>query len=134
MRLKYNALSENVEGKRVILIDDSIVRGNTSAPLVKMVRDAGAKEVHLRITCPPIQHPCYMGVDMATHDELIGHRMSVAEMREHFGVESLAFLSVEGMMRAIGRAGGYCNACFTGRYPLPIGAVTDKQVFEGVFG
>jgi amidophosphoribosyltransferase len=134
VRLKFNALSENVEGKRVILIDDSIVRGNTSGPLVKMVRDAGAKEVHLRITCPPIQHPCYMGVDMATHDELIGHRMSVEEMREHFGVESLAFLSVDGMMRAIGRAGGYCNACFTGRYPLPIDAVTDKQVFEGVFG
>ncbi len=134
VRLKFNALSENVEGKRVILIDDSIVRGNTSGPLVKMVRDAGAKEVHLRITCPPIQHPCYMGVDMATHEELIGYRMSVEEMRVHFGVESLAFLSVEGMMRAIGRAGGYCNACFTGRYPLPIDAVADKQVFEGVFG
>lgn len=134
VRLKYNALSENVEGKRVILIDDSIVRGNTSGPLMKMIRDAGAKEVHLRITCPPIQHPCYMGVDMATHDELIAHRMSIEEMRDYFGVESLAFLSVEGMMRAIGRAGGYCNACFTGRYPLPIDAVTDKQVFEGVFG
>lgn len=134
VKLKFNVLSENVVDKRVILIDDSIVRGNTSGPLVKMVRDAGAREIHLRITCPPIQHPCYMGVDMATHDELIAHRMSVEQMRDHFGVESLAFLSVEGMMRAIGRAGGYCNACFTGRYPLPIDAVTDKQVFEGVFG
>jgi amidophosphoribosyltransferase len=134
VRLKFNVLAENVEGKRVILIDDSIVRGNTSGPLVRMVREAGATEIHLRITCPPIAHPCYMGVDMATHDELIGHRMTVEQMRQHFAVDSLAFLSVEGMMRAIGRAGGYCNACFTGRYPLPIDAVTDKQVFEGVFG
>jgi amidophosphoribosyltransferase len=134
VKLKFNVLAENIEGKRVVLIDDSIVRGNTSGPLVKLVRDAGAKEIHLRITCPPIAHPCYMGVDMATHDELIGHRMTVEQMRQHFDVESLAFLSVEGMMRAIGRAGGYCNACFTGKYPLPIEAVTDKQVFEGVFG
>ena len=134
VRLKFNVLAENIEGKRVILIDDSIVRGNTSGPLVKLVREAGAKEVHLRVTCPPIAHPCYMGVDMATHDELIGHRMTVEQMRDHFGVESLAFLSVEGMMRAIGRAGGYCNACFTGNYPLPIDAIPDKQVFEGVFG
>lgn len=134
VRLKFNALPENVAGKRVILIDDSIVRGNTSGPLVKMVRDAGASEVHLRVTCPPIAHPCYMGVDMATHDELIAHRMSVEQMREHIGCDSLAFLSLDGMMRAIGRAGGYCNACFTGKYPLPIDAVSDKQVFEGVFG
>lgn len=134
VRLKFNVLAENVQGKRVILIDDSIVRGNTSGPLVKMVREAGAREVHLRITCPPIAHPCYMGVDMATHDELIAHRMSVAQMREHIGCDTLAFLSLEGMMRAIGRAGGYCNACFTGHYPLPIEAVPDKQVFEGVFG
>ncbi len=134
VRLKFNVLAENIVDKRVILIDDSIVRGNTSGPLIKMVRDAGAKEVHLRITCPPIEHPCYMGVDMATHDELIAHRMNVPEMRAYFGVDSLAFLSVEGMMRAIGRAGGYCNACFTGKYPLPIDAIADKQVFEGVFG
>jgi len=134
VRLKFNVLAENIVGKRVILIDDSIVRGNTSGPIVKMVREAGATEIHLRITCPPIAHPCYMGVDMATHDELIAHRMTVAQMREHIGCDTLAFLSLEGMMRAIGRAGGYCNACFTGRYPLPIEAVSDKQVFEGVFG
>ncbi len=134
VRLKFNVLAENVAAKRVILIDDSIVRGNTMSQLVSMVREAGAREIHLRITCPPIQHPCYMGVDMATYDELIAHRMSIAEMRQHFGVDSLAFLSLEGMMRAIGRAGGYCNACFTGRYPLPLQAVADKQVFEGVFG
>ncbi|MCL6509947.1 MAG: amidophosphoribosyltransferase [Anaerolineae bacterium] len=134
VRLKFNVLAENIVGKRVILIDDSIVRGNTSGPIVKMVREAGATEIHLRITCPPITHPCYMGVDMATPDELIAHRMTVAQMREHIGCDTLAFLSLEGMMRAIGRAGGYCNACFTGRYPLPIEAVSDKQVFEGVFG
>ncbi len=134
VRLKFNVLAENVEGKRVILIDDSIVRGNTSGPLVKMVREAGAREIHLRITCPPIAHPCYMGVDMATRDELIAHRMNLEQMREHIGCDTLAFLSLEGMMRAIGRAGGYCNACFTGRYPLPVEAMPDKQVFEGVLG
>ncbi len=134
VRLKFNVLAENVQGKRVILIDDSIVRGHTSGPLVKMVREAGAREIHLRITCPPIAHPCYMGVDMATYDELIAHRMSVAQMRAHIGCDTLAFLSMEGLMRALGRAGGYCNACFTGRYPLAIEDIPDKQVFEGVFG
>lgn len=134
VRLKFNVLAENVQGKRVILIDDSIVRGNTSGPLVKMVREAGAREVHLRITCPPILHPCYMGVDMATYDELIAHRMTLEQMREHFGCDTLAFLSLAGMMRAIGRAGGYCNACFTGHYPIPIEAVPNKQIFEGIFG
>lgn len=116
--LKFNVLEENVRGKRVIVIDDSIVRGNTSKPLVRLLRQAGAVEVHLRITCPPIRHPCFMGVDMGTYDELIAHRMEVDQIRDQFGCDSLHFLSLEGMMRAIGTGSNgtndFCNACFTG--------------------
>ena len=90
-------------GKRVVMIDDSIVRGNTTGPLVRLLRDAGASGVHVRITCPPIRHPCFMGVDMGTYDELIAHRMTVEEMRHYIGADSLYFLSLEGMMKAIGR-------------------------------
>jgi amidophosphoribosyltransferase len=129
--LKFNALPENLAGRRVVMIDDSMVRGTTSGPLVQMVRDAGAVEVHLRITCPPIKHPCHMGVDMGTYDELIAHRLGLDELREHIGADSLQFLSLEGMMKAIGRDDGYCNACFTGRYPIDIGRAAGKDDFEG---
>jgi amidophosphoribosyltransferase len=129
--LKFNALPENLAGRRVVMIDDSMVRGTTSGPLVQMVRDAGAVEVHLRITCPPIRHPCHMGVDMGTYDELIAHRLGLDELREHIGCDSLQFLSLEGMMKAIGRDDGYCNACFTGRYPIEIRSAAGKDDFEG---
>lgn len=128
--LKFNVLKESVQGKRLVMIDDSIVRGNTSGPLVKMLRDAGATEVHVRITCPPITHPCFMGVDMGNHDELIAHRMTVAQIREHIGCNSLQFLSLDGMMRAIGRKSGYCNACFTGKYPITVDERKTKTGFE----
>jgi amidophosphoribosyltransferase len=128
--LKYNALEENLRGQRVVVIDDSIVRGNTAGPLVKLVRDAGAREVHLRITCPPIAHPCFMGVDMGRYEELIAHRHTLDEMREHFDCDTLHFLSLEGMMRAIGRTAGYCNACFTGVYPLEVDPEHSKTGFE----
>jgi amidophosphoribosyltransferase len=128
--LKFNALSENLRDKRIIVIDDSIVRGNTSGPLVKMLRKAGAREVHLRITCPPIAHPCFMGVDMGTYDELIAHKMSVDEIKDHIGCDSLHFLSLDGMMRAIGKPQGYCNACFTGKYPIEIDTSHTKTGFE----
>ncbi len=132
--LKFNTLRENLDGKRVAVIDDSIVRGNTSGPLLRLVRQAGAKEVHLRITCPPITSPCFMGVDMGTHDELIAHHLSVDEIREHIGADTLGFLSVDTMMEAIGRTDGYCNACFTGDYPVEIGETRSKQDFEGALG
>jgi amidophosphoribosyltransferase len=128
--LKFLALEENLRGKRILVIDDSIVRGNTSGPLVRLLRDAGALEVHLRITCPPIAHPCFMGVDMGTYEELIAHRMTVDEIRDHIDCDSLYFLSLEGMMRAIGRRGGYCNACFTGLYPIELDAEYTKTGFE----
>ncbi|HKZ68814.1 MAG TPA: amidophosphoribosyltransferase [Anaerolineales bacterium] len=128
--LKFNALEENLRGLRVVMIDDSIVRGNTSGPLVKLVRDAGAREVHVRITCPPIAHPCFMGVDMGTYHELIAHRMTIDEICDHIDADSLNFLSLNGMMRAIGRPEGYCNACFTGVYPIELDVEQTKTGFE----
>jgi amidophosphoribosyltransferase len=134
--LKFNTLDENLRGKRVVVIDDSIVRGTTSGPLVKLVRDAGATEVHVRITCPPIAHPCFFGVDMGTYEELIAHHLGVPEIRDHIGADSLGFLSVDRMMKALGRDDGYCNACFTGSYPLPVQLqlLNPKSRFEGVLG
>jgi amidophosphoribosyltransferase len=128
--LKFNVINENVRGKRLVVIDDSIVRGNTTGPLLKLLRDAGAREVHVRITCPPIAHPCFMGVDMGAYNDLIAHRLSVAEIRAHIGADSLAYLSLDGMMRAIGRGEGYCNACFTGEYPLDVNLNSVKTGFE----
>lgn len=130
--MKFNALTANLKGKRVIIIDDSLVRGTTAGPLVKLVKDAGATEVHLRITSPAVMNPCFMGVDMGTHDELIASRMTLEQLREHVGCDTLAFLSVEGMMRGIERDNGYCTACFTGEYPIDVTRVSLKGSFEGV--
>jgi amidophosphoribosyltransferase len=131
--MKFNVLRENLVGRRVIMIDDSIIRGTTAGPLVKMLREGGATEVHVRITCPPITHPCHMGLDMGTYEELISHRLAVDELREVIGADSLAFLSLGSMMKAIGRTDGYCNACFTGEYPLPVAvSIGSKRSFEGV--
>lgn len=134
--LKFNTLPENLSGKRVIMVDDSIVRGTTAGPLVRLLRDAGAAEVHVRITCPPIAHPCFFGVDMGTHEELIAHQLGVPEIADHIGADSLGYLSIEHMMRAIGRDDGYCNACFTGSYPIPVqlSLMSSKQRFDGVLG
>ncbi len=134
--LKFNTLEENIRGKRVIVIDDSIVRGTTSGPLVKLVREAGATEVHVRITCPPIAHPCFFGVDMGTYEELIAHQLGVPEICDHIGADSLGFLSVDRMMKALGRDDGYCNACFTGNYPIPVqlSLANSKARFDGVLG
>ena len=136
--MKFNPLVDNLQGKRVVMVDDSIVRGNTSGPLVKLVRDAGAKEVHVRVACPPIKFPCFMGVDMATQDELIAANMSVEEIREHIGADSLAFISISGMMEALRAEDGYCNACFTGDYPfntqIPLIELHEKEKFPQVWG
>jgi amidophosphoribosyltransferase len=129
--LKFNALAENLAGRRVIMIDDSLVRGTTAGPLVKLVRDAGATEVHLRITCPPITHACHFGVDMGHDGDLMAARLTISEMQELIGADSLAFLSLDGMMRAVGASDGYCNACFTGRYPLAVHDAQAKLSFEG---
>jgi amidophosphoribosyltransferase len=128
--MKLNVINENVLDKRVIMIDDSIVRGNTTGPLVRLLRNAGAKEVHVAITCPPIKHPCFMGVDMGTHENLIAYKRSVDEICKMVDADSLTYLSLEGMMRAVDRGDGYCQACFTGEYPIPVDAETVKTGFE----
>jgi amidophosphoribosyltransferase len=119
LRMKFNPLPEIVAGKRVVVVDDSIVRGNTTRQIVRMLKDAGAREVHLRISAPPIRHPCHYGIDMSTREEMIAHGRTVAEIADELGADSLAYLSMEGVYEAVGTpAEHHCDACFTGEYPL----------------
>lgn len=125
VRMKLSPVRKVVEGKRVVMIDDSLVRGTTSSRIVKMLREAGAKEVHVRISSPPVIYPCSYGIDTSTREELLAAKHSVEEMRQLIGADSLAFLSLEGMMSALGYSPqdldhGLCLACFTGRYPTEI--------------
>ena len=127
VKLKLNPVRKVLEGKRVVLIDDSIVRGTTSKKIVRMVRDAGAKEVHMRISCPPTISPCYYGVDTPSKNQLIAANKSVDEIREYIGADSLAYLSLEGLRKAAGEADEkiYCTGCYTGKYPTHIVDVED---------
>jgi amidophosphoribosyltransferase len=119
LRMKFNPLPEIVAGKRVVVVDDSIVRGNTTRQIVAMLKDAGAKEVHLRISAPPIRHPCHYGIDMSTREEMIAHDRTVEEIAEELGADSLAYLSMGAVYEAIGTPREkHCDACFTGEYPL----------------
>jgi len=129
--LKFNPLPDSLHGKRIILVDDSIVRGTTSGPIVRLLRQAGAAEVHLRVASPPIRYPCFMGVDMATQEELIAHGMTVTEIARHAEVDSLGYLSLESLLEAVNRGSGqHCLACFSGDYPVPTTAATSKEMFE----
>jgi amidophosphoribosyltransferase len=119
LRLKFNPLPEVVAGKRLIVVDDSIVRGNTTRQIVHMLRDAGAAEVHLRISAPPIKNPCHYGIDMSTREEMIAHGRTVDEVAAEVGADSLHYLSLEGVYEAIrGSRSSHCDACFSGEYPL----------------
>jgi amidophosphoribosyltransferase len=119
LRMKFNPLPEIVAGKRLVVVDDSIVRGNTTRQIVQMLRDAGAAEVHLRISAPPIKHPCHYGIDMSSTDEMIAHNRTVAQVSEELGADSLAYISLEGIYEAVnGDRARHCDACFTGDYPL----------------
>jgi amidophosphoribosyltransferase len=119
LRLKFNPLPEVIAGKRLVVVDDSIVRGNTTRQIVQMLRDAGAAEVHMRISAPPIKHPCHYGIDMSTREEMIAHGRSVAEVAEELGCDSLHYLSMQGVYEAVGGTRAtHCDACFTGEYPL----------------
>ncbi len=119
LRLKFNPLPEIVRGKRLVVVDDSIVRGNTTRQIVQMLRDAGAAEVHLRISAPPIKHPCHYGIDMSTREEMIAHGRTVDEVAAELGCDSLHYLSLAGVYKAIeGDRGRHCDACFSGDYPL----------------
>ena len=121
IRMKLNPLKDVLQGKRVIIVDDSIVRGTTSRKIVQALRDAGAKEVHMRISSPPVTHPCFYGIDTDSQDHLIAATNSVAEIAEHIGVDSLAYLSWEGMLKSTGEdINNFCSACFTGDYPIAI--------------
>jgi amidophosphoribosyltransferase len=121
IRLKLNPLRDVMEGQRLVVVDDSIVRGNTSRQLVRMLRESGAVEVHLRIPSPPVRHPCYYGVDMATKDELIASGRSTEQIRAYLGADSLEYLSLDALTRATMRpANSLCRACFDGRYPITV--------------
>ncbi|HSM60763.1 MAG TPA: amidophosphoribosyltransferase [Longimicrobiales bacterium] len=119
-RMKYNPVREVLEGKRVVIVDDSLVRGTTSRSLVRMLRDAGALEVHFRIASPPVRFPCFYGIDMPTKGELIGSRLDVAQIEKKIGVDSLGYLSLEGLVEAVAGGAPYCTACFSGDYPAPL--------------
>jgi amidophosphoribosyltransferase len=131
--LKFNALPEVLEGKRVVLVDDTIVRGTTSRPIVQLLRQAGAKEVHMRVHAPPIMWPCYLGVDLASRSELIAARMSVPEIGEHIGADSIGYLSLPGLLKAIDVPNdGFCTGCLTGRYPVQIDRSQTKFTLEAL--
>ena len=130
VKLKHNANRAWIKDKRLVLVDDSIVRGTTSVKIVEMMRNAGAKEVHMRISSPPTTHPCFYGIDTPNQEQLMAHNMTVDQMAKHIGVDSLAFISHDGLYRAVGEDGRstespqYCDACFTGEYAIPL---VDKE-------
>ncbi len=131
IRLKLNPLRSVIEGQRLVVIDDSIVRGNTSKKLVQMLRDAGAAEVHLRIVSPEVRWPCFYGIDTDTRDQLIAANMTLDEMNAWIGSDSLAFISLAGLRAAVpdARCQGFCDACFTGDYPVEIPSSVAKKSF-----
>jgi amidophosphoribosyltransferase len=129
VRIKYNAVREVMDGKRVVVVDDSLVRGTTSKGLIALIREAGAREVHFRVSSPPVTNPCYYGIDMPTRDELIGAHRTVEEIREHLNVDSLGYLSLDGMHSAVAQYGPFCDACFSGNYSAPL---VDLEMGRGI--
>ncbi len=132
VKIKLNVLNDTVRGKRVILVDDSIVRGTTSKRIVNLIREAGAKEIHMRISCPPFMNPCYFGTDIDSRDKLIACRMSVDEIAKEIGADSLGYLSVESVRKIAGSEAkcGFCDGCFTGNYPCAVPKEMPKDKFE----
>jgi amidophosphoribosyltransferase len=130
IRLKLNPIPETLEGKRIVLVDDSIVRGSTTRQLVAMIRQAGASEIHLRVSSPPYRWPCFYGMDTSDQSTLIAARMSVEEIRQHLGADSLGYLSLPGLLEAT-EADGFCTACLSGDYPTRVPVEVSKYVLEG---
>lgn len=126
VKLKHNANADVIKGKSIVLVDDSIVRGTTSRKIVEMLRQAGAKEIHMRISCPPTKYSCFYGIDTPTNDELLANRMSVEQIKDYIGVDSLSYVSLDGLYRALrkpgrdGKAPAFCDACLTGDYAIPL--------------
>ncbi|MBI3318877.1 MAG: amidophosphoribosyltransferase, partial [Candidatus Omnitrophica bacterium] len=133
VRVKFNPVRASIAGKRVVVIDDSIVRGTTCKARLKSIRAAGAKEIHMRVSCPPIKHPCFYGIDFPTKKELIACTHSLKEIREFLEVDSLGYLSIEGLLGAVSNKSSYCTACYSGKYPLPFGPEADKYILERKF-
>jgi amidophosphoribosyltransferase len=132
VRIKFNPVVEILQGQRVVVVDDSIVRGTTSRKLVRLLRRAGATEVHFRVGSPPVTHPCFYGIDTPSRRELIGALKSVGEIRDYLGVDSLGYLSHEGLLACEREGGRYCSACFTGRYPVAISGPQAKLDLENL--
>ena len=131
VKLKFNPLPQMLDGKRVVVIDDSIVRGTTTPQVVRLLKKAGAKEVHMRICAPPLRYPCFFGVDMATYRELIAAHKTIAEVRDFIGADSLGYLSIDGLIKAVALPKDiFCMACFTGDYPIPVQLEMDKLAME----
>ncbi len=131
VKLKFNPMPQILDGKRVVVVDDSIVRGTTTPKVVGLLRKAGAREVHMRICAPPIRHPCFFGVDMATRWELIAAQKNIPEIRDYIGADSLGYSSIEGLVRAIALPRDvFCMACFTGDYPIPVQLEMSKLAME----
>jgi amidophosphoribosyltransferase len=131
VKLKFNPLPELLEGQRVVVVDDSIVRGTTTPQVVKLLKRAGAREVHMRVCAPPIRYPCFFGVDMATRWELIAAQKTIPEIREFIGADSLGYLSIDGLIKAVDLPRkNFCLACFTGDYPIPVQLEMDKLSLE----
>ena len=132
VRMKLNPLKENLVGKRVVVVDDSVVRGTTQKQLVKMLREAGVLEVHLRLTSPPIKWSCFYGIDTGRRSELLAHNLTVDEIRDYLNVDSLAFITLDRLIASTGTSGaGFCDACFTGNYPVAVPVALTKGVLDG---
>ncbi|MBI2868246.1 MAG: amidophosphoribosyltransferase [Chloroflexi bacterium] len=131
VKLKFNPLPQLLDNKRLVVVDDSIVRGTTTPSIIRMLRRAGAREVHMRICAPPLRYPCFFGVDMASRKELIAAQKSVEEIRSYIGADSLGYISLDGLVQAVGLPkDNFCLACFTGDYPIPIQLEMDKLALE----
>lgn len=131
VRMKLTPLVDHIKGQRIVLVDDSIVRATTTKQIVKLMFEAGAKEVHVRITAPPIKWPCFYGIDMASRGELAASKWTIDEIREHIGATSLGYLSIDGAVAAVGKGNDhFCLACFSGQYPIPIPGDVRKEAFE----
>lgn len=130
VRVKFNPVKAVIQGKRIVVVDDSIVRGTTTRARVRSLKEAGAKEIHLRISCPPIKYSCFYGIDFPTRKELIANNRSVEDIGKFIGVDSLGYLSQEGLLKAVSKPGDYCTACWVGKYPIPFGDDADKFALE----
>ncbi len=128
--LKLAVIPGVVRGKRVIVVDDSLVRGTTSKRRIQALRDAGATEIHMRVSCPPTSHPCYFGIDFPSREELLASSRSVQEVCEFIGADSLGYMSLEGLLSAVEQPGDYCTGCFSGHYPMQLTDAPSKRMLE----